>query len=113
MNDCEPVELFNWHGVKAMTARGGRPLNFLSQQKILHRCPVLSRSRRRNNQLDLPTQRPVDARHQKQITHGGKKKKIIALSLVLFIWSCYTQLITSKLAAACVPFAPGFARRLI
>lgn len=35
------------------------------------------------------------------------KRKIVALSLVLFIWSCYTQLITWKLAAACMPFAPG------
>lgn len=35
------------------------------------------------------------------------ERKIVALSLVLFIWSCYTQLITWKLAAACMPFSLG------
>lgn len=39
--------------------------------------------------------------------------KIVALSLVLFIWSCYTQLITWKLAAARMPFARGSVPLLI
>lgn len=41
------------------------------------------------------------------------ERKIVALSLVLFIWSCYTQLITWKLAAACMPFARGAVPLLI
>lgn len=42
-----------------------------------------------------------------------RERKIVVLSLVLFIWSCYTQLITWKLAVGCMPFAPGAVPLLI
>lgn len=111
MNDCKPVELFNWHGVKAMTYHGGRPFNFLFQQKFyaIALCSPAAIGEIISSTYLLSRLLMLAIKYRSH-TEG---KKIIALSVVLFIWSSYTQLITSKLAAACVPFAPGFARLLI
>lgn len=70
--------------------------------KILHRSSVFSSCHLRHNQFDLSTQRPADARHQKQITHRVKKHcPLPGLIHLVLLHAAYNLKISSSLYASC------------
>lgn len=81
--------------------------------KILHRSPVFSSCHLRNNQSDLSTQWPVDARHQIQITHAhGKKKPHCPLSGLIHLVLLHTAY-NLKICSSLYALAPGVVPLLI
>lgn len=70
--------------------------------QILHSGSAFSSCHLRNNQFDLSTRRPVDARHQKQITHGEKNHcPLPALIHLVLLHTAYNLKISSSPYAFC------------